>query len=115
MEKIEPKNNLSNSELESRVNWFVKRADEILKLSHIDSDEAIKQCRALRDFSDSEYHELTLHKNSKYLDKSENLRIYEGYFIHLHFGGRVTQNNLDYNLDEFNQGYIGHKWFKKSK
>lgn len=104
MDEITPTIDTTKEEIEKRIKYMVDTADYLDELSKTSLQQAKKGFSSLKNFSERENHILNLVKNVDVVRNNEYLKRYRNFFAHLHFTvGRVTNNNLHSNLDEFHQ------------
>ncbi|GEB75138.1 hypothetical protein LBR04_18770 [Levilactobacillus brevis] len=108
MEKLIIRADVTWQEIDERVDDISKRAHEINQMS--DRQKALKEFRELRDYVESDMHELKLSRNSEVLDNCAPLHYYHLYGTHIHFEKFDTEH-LVWNLDEFDQA---KKWYEAS-
>lgn len=107
MELIKVNREMTMKDVENRINYFYKRANEIHDLIGKDEKQAKLEYTLLHREQKQEYHELSLVRNANVVEENRALWLYKNYFGHLHFI-KNTINNLVWNLDEFSQG---KSWF----
>lgn len=107
MDLIRISNNVTMNDVADRIDYFYNRANQIHDLISKDEMQAKQEYTLLHREQNREYHELTLVKNAKVIEKNSALWAYKNYFGHLHFIDNKNKN-LVWNLDEFSQG---KSWF----
>ena len=111
LEHIKIDSNITWEEVENHVNGISEEAHNILNIS--DQSLALDKLRMLRDFVESENHDLVASKNREIVYNSLPLRTYSFYSAHLHFI-KFNRQNLSWNASEFDQAKIAFEMVKKT-
>lgn len=103
LEYIKIDSNVTWKEVENHVNRISDEAHNILNVP--DKTVALDKLRSLRNFVESENHNLVARKNQEIVYNNLPLRSYSFYSAHLHFI-KFNKQNLLWNAGEFDQAKI---------